>query len=85
MMRMSGAANGFRAVTQDYRVMTPMQKHRREAVGDCPDLTIVAARVIRRVWVGLAPASRGGWPAGIVSPRCAYSVYMAHTGYRESA
>jgi hypothetical protein len=65
-------------------VRTPMEEGRREAVGDRRDLAIAATRVIRRV-VGLAPAASGGWPAGIASVHCAYSVYMGHTGYRATA
>jgi hypothetical protein len=64
---------------------TPMQKRRREPVDDCRDLTIAPTRAVPSVWVGLAPATSGGWPAGMVSSHCAYSVYMGHTGYRQTA
>jgi hypothetical protein len=75
------------SVSLGYRmcVMTPMQKRRREAFGDSRDLTLAATRGLGSVRVGLAPATSGGWLAGIVSPRCAYSVCMGHTGYRETA
>ena len=52
-------------------------EHGREPVDECRDLTIAPTRAIPSVWVGLAPATSGGWPAGIVSSHCAYSVYMA--------
>ena len=75
------------SVSLGYRmcVMTPMQKRRREAFGDSRDLTTAPTRAIPSVWVERAPATSGGWPAGIVSSLCAYSVYMGHTGYRQTA
>jgi len=56
--------------------MRPMQKR---------TLTIAATGATRMVWVGPAAGSNGGYLAGIVSPDCAYSVYMVHTGYRAPA